>query len=231
VNCFQVRRHLLTSPRAHADGQDAHLETCAECARLAARIDKLDREIGDAALVPPPAGLAHRVLLGREARPTWRYAAAAVLLAVSVSAALVLPKLIDAFEFAGTAEAVGPAHPGVAAISLIADSVLNARQMGDPAEIDLSLKRLGLTLGKADATTYYVGKCHMAGGNCDHLRLSTPEGDADVLLLSEYPVTRQVLVTDRRMTALVNPAPHGGYIVVAQTRELVKRTYRLFRRG
>jgi hypothetical protein len=33
------------------------------------------------------------------------------------------------------------------------------------------------------------------------------------------------------MTALVNPAPTGGYIVVAQTPKMVKRTGRLFRRG
>ena len=234
MNCFQARRDLLTSPRTRSDERDAHLATCTECAAVAERVDALDRRIGEAALVPVPEGLAHRVLLARSGGPKRRLSSIAAILTAAVATALVFPSAMDAFDLAGTAEVVGPAHPGVAAISLVAGEqrdAADAHITGDAAEIEQRLKRLGLTLGKGDATTYYVGKCRMAGGECDHIVLNTPEGSADVLLLPEYAVPRRELVTDRHMTALVTPAPNGGYIVVAQSPKVVKRTGRLFRRG
>jgi len=233
LNCLQIRRELLAAPRESTARHAAHLSECPDCAGLAARIDELDRGIHDAALVPPPDGLAHRILLQRTAGSKWRFAAV-LALGLTMAVGLVLLSVIDLFDVAGTAEAVGPAHPGVAAIALVADEEPNtadAGTAGNAAEVASSLKRLGLTLTEAGGTTYYVGKCHMAGGRCDHLLLSTPEGHANVLLLADYPVGRRVLVADRHMTALVNPAPHGGYIVVTESPKLAKRTGRRFRAG
>ena len=233
MNCLQIRRELLASPRERRPEHLAHLCRCSDCAGLVARIEEWDRGIHEAALVRPPDGLAHRVLLGRAARSKWRFATAAAL-GVTIALAIVLPNVIDTFDEAGTAEAVGPAHPGVAAIALVADdeaSIVDAGRIGDPGEIASSLKRLGLILTEGGGSTYYVGKCHISGGDCDHLLLSTPEGYANVLLLPDHPVPRRVLVADRRMAALVNPAPHGGYVVVADSPKLAKRTGRRFRRG
>jgi len=195
---------------------------------------RLDRDIQEAVLVAAPEGLADRILLARRARPKWRYAIAAVLLGALAPLAWMVPSAIEAMDFAGTAEAVGPAHPGVAAISLIADEepgVVNAAENGNPAEIEASLKRLGLTLGASQADTYYVGKCYMAGGECDHILVRSPEGYANILLLPDHPAARRQLVTDRSMTALVNSTPHGVYVVVTQSSKLARRTGRLFRRG
>lgn len=224
----------MASPRAHVRQREEHLARCSACAHLAARVNELDRDIHEAALVPPPDGLTHRILMDRAARPTWRFAAAAALLSVTIAVVLILPHVIDSYELAGPAEAVGPAHPGVAAIALVADeepSTVDSGRIGHASEVTSSLKRLGLTLNDPGGTTYYVGKCHMSGGNCDHLLVSTPGGYANVLLLQDHPVLRRVLVADRSMIALVNPAPNGGYIVVAKSPKLAKRTARLFRRG
>jgi hypothetical protein len=234
LNCFQVRRALLTTPRARDEEMRAHLASCNACAGMASRLGDIEHEIEQAALVPVPDGLAHRVLLQRSSPSKWRYASAAMVIGALVSLALMLPGAIDALEFAGTAEAVGPAHPGVAAISLIANEEPNvdrSAKISDPAEIEHSLNRLGLTLGSGPATSYYVGKCHVAAGDCDHILFSTPEGHANVLLLPDYTVSQRVLVTDRDLTALVTPAPQGGYIVVAPSPKIAKRTQRLFRRG
>ena len=234
MNCLQARRELLASPLPHSDERAAHLADCADCAKFAERMKRLDRDIQEAVLVPAPEGLADRILLARRSRPKWIYAIAAVLLGALAPLAWMLPTAIDAIDFAGTAEVVGPAHPGVAAISLIADEdpgILNAATDGNPQEIEASLKRLGLTLGVSKAHTYYVGKCHMAGGECDHILLSSPDGYANILLLPDHPAARRQLVTDRSMIALVNSAPHGVYVVVTQSPKLARRTDRLFRRG
>ena len=41
----------------------------------------------------------------------------------------------------------------------------------------------------------------------------------------------QLLVADRRMTALLSPAPAGAYIVVAESPKAVKRAQKLFVQG
>lgn len=233
MNCLQLRRELLASPRRRDAEHDTHLALCQACAALVDGIDTLDRRIHEAALVPPPDGLVDRILLKRARAPKWRLAVAAALLGVATVLASVMPDVADLFDFTGTAEVVGPTHPGVAAIALVVDDearVVDVTGIGAAQQIASSLKRLGLTLDDVSATTY-VGKCHMSGGDCDHLLLSTPEGFANVLLLPDHQVVQRVLVADRRMIALVNPAPHGGYIVVAHTQKLAKRTGRLFRRG
>ena len=230
MNCLDSRRSLLAAPRERSAEHAAHIAACDDCARLARRLTDLDARIGDAAMVPVPDALAHRVLLARRRRPLRQYAAAAAIVlasAVAVSA----PQLWDAFTPTTPAEAVGPTHPAVSAIALVLEQLpayLDEAHSDDPAAMTDALKRLGLSMKHDGAAVEYAGKCYLPSGECEHLVLNTPDGQVSVILVPDYPVGSRVLVADRRMTALVSPAGSGGYIVVAGSPKVAKRAEKLF---
>jgi hypothetical protein len=97
--------------------------------------------------------------------------------------------------------------------------------------MEQGLKRLGLSLKTEGVKVAYAGKCYMPETECDHLVLDTPDGHVSVILVPDYPVGARALVADRRMTALVSPAGQGGYIVVAGSPKVAKRTSKLFVKG
>lgn len=231
MNCLTCRRLLLASPREHDAEQLEHIATCASCGRLMTKLADLDRSIEDAALVPVPEALAHRVFFARRQRPVWRYAAAAVLVLAMMVSALVLVEVLDMNPLSDRVQAVGPAHPAVAAIAIVANDRLELAQEGDDAEMHHRLKQLGLELRQSEVHAYYAGKCHMSSGECDVIVLDTPEARATVVLVPDYPITARMVVADRRMIALANPARSGGYIVVADSPQIAKRMQRLFVRG
>ena len=234
MNCFESRRLLLAAPRARSAEHEAHIEACPRCASLTAGLADLDLRIEKAAYVAAPEGLAHRILLARRPRPPWHYAAAAVIAFLSGVLVLTAAEVVHPPGFTRTAEAVGPTHPAVAAIAQVIDedlpqSLSEEKGAGDVAHV---LKRLGLALRKGEATAYYVGKCHVAGaGDCDHIVLSTRDAHVNVLLVPDYPLPARMLVSDRRMIALVNPSARGGYIVVADSVKVAKRMERFLKKG
>ena len=233
MNCLDSRRSLLAAPRERSAQHDAHLAECDDCARLAARLSGLDARIAEAAMVPVPDALAHRVLLARRRRPLRHYAAAAAIVIAS-ALAVAGPRLWDAAALGNPAEAVGPSHPAVSAIALVLEQLpayLDEAHGGDPAVMADALKRLGLSLKKEGVTVEYAGRCYMPGVECEHLVLNTPDGQVSVILVPDYPVGSRVLVADRRMTALVSPAGSGGYIVVAGSPKVAKRAERFFVKG
>jgi hypothetical protein len=236
MNCLESRRLLLAAPRSRNTEHNAHIAACAECARLVSDLADLDRRIEKAAYIPAAEALSHRVLMRGRPRPPWQYAAAAAFAIACVALGLMGADLVYAPGYARTAEAVGPTHPGVAAIEQVADEDVersySATVSDGPAEIEQGLKRLGLVLRKGEATAHYVGKCHVSGSSqCDRIVLSTAYGHANVLLMPDYPMPDRMLVSDRRMIALVNPAARGGYIVVADTARTARRMERLLTSG
>jgi len=231
LNCLTCRRLLLISPRAQTAEQRTHLAECKACKRLMADLADLDWQIEEAALVPVPEAIVHRVLLTPRARPPWKYAAAAAVLLAALGSGWFVSQAFDATSLAKPAEAVGPSHPAVAAISLVVDDRAGLAREGDTAEMDQQLKQLGLTLDSRDVQAHYAGKCQLPGIECDLIVLEGADGRANVVLVSDYPIAGQVLVADRRMIALVNPAKSGGYIVVADSPKVAKRMQKLFRRG
>jgi len=184
----------------------------------------MERSIQDAALVPIPDALAHRILVRQHERPRRRYAVAAVFAAASVLLGVVATGIVATRDFGGTMQAVGPSHPAVGAIS----EVMEARSEPDAAVpdapyIERRLKRLGLSLKPGAAVAYHVGTCRIEGvGECEHIALSTPKAYADVMLVPHYPASERVLVADRRMVALMTPSGSGAYIVVADSARAAK---------
>jgi hypothetical protein len=231
LNCFACRRLLLGSPREQSAEQRAHLAECEACTRLMTELADLDWQIEEAALVPVPEAIAHRILLAQHPRPVWHYAAAAAVVFAAIALAWILPRVYDGALLAKPVETVGPSHPAVAAISLVMDDRAKLAHEGDTAEMDERLKQLGLKLDSRDVHAHYAGRCQLPGVECDLIVLEAADGRANVVLVSDYPIADQVLVADRRMIALVNPAKSGGYIVVADSPKVAKRMQRLFRRG
>ena len=234
MNCLQVRRSLLAAPRERDAGLDAHLEACGDCARLAGRLTDLDSRVAEAALVPVPDALADRVLRAGRRTPRWRYYAAAASVLVAVALGLAGPRLWDASSLSSPMEAVGPTHPAVTAIAMVVEqqpAYLDEARGLDLGAMEEGLRRLGLSLKKDGVKVDYAGKCYMPDTACDHLVLETADGHVTVILVPDYPVGSRVLVVDRRMTALVSPAGSGGYIVVASSSKVAKRTEKLFVKG
>jgi hypothetical protein len=234
MNCLETRRSLMTVPRERNAALEDHLSECAECSRLAARVDELDARISEAALVPVPQGLADRVLYGKRARPRWPYAAAAAVLCASVLIGFAAPQVWEAWSFSGPMEAVGPSHPAVAAIAMVVEqqpAYLDEARGVDMVAMEDGLKRLGLSLRKDGVRVDYAARCYMPETECDHLVLDTPDGPVSVILVPDYPVGSRAMVADRRMTALVSPAGSGAYIVVAGSPKVAKRTEKLFVKG
>jgi hypothetical protein len=226
MNCLATRRMLLGSPREQTAELRAHIGHCTTCRSLAAELTELNREIEEAALIPVPDALTHRLLLRNRRRSTWHYMAAVAGMVTLVFSGLVLFDINDAHI-----EAVGPNHSAVAAITLVVDDKMELMKAGDNIEMQQRLKQLGLALDVGDVHAYYAGKCQMVSSECDLIILDTPESRANVVLMPRDVLQRRVLVSDRQMTALATPAKAGSYIVVADSPKVAKRMQRLFRRG
>jgi hypothetical protein len=233
MDCLQSRRLLLSAPREHSAEHRTHIGGCRACARFARRLLDLDRRVERAALVPIPDALAHRVLLPRRVRSMWQYTAAAAIAIGSALAAWFAGDGVDSRGLVVTAHAVGPTHPAVIAITeVIEEDRLPAPAPVDATEVLQGLKRLGLAINASHASARYVGKCRIGGSSdCDHIVISAPDVYANVMLVRDYPINDRVLVEDRRMVALMSPAGHGGYIVVAQSSKAARRAEKLLVRG
>lgn len=236
MNCLAFRRLLLAAPRENASALHEHLEHCTDCARLARNVKAFDRKLTRAMRLPVPDGLAERILLPRlPTRRRWHYgAAAAAALIAAIAAGTLAPGVLESDEPALAATAVGPFHPAVEAIAMVVEqepALLKEGRVGDPRVLERKLKELGLELKKANISIRYIGKCQLRGSDCDHLVLVTPEGHVSVILTADEHPSQRVLVADRRMTALLSPAPAGAYIVVAESPKAVKRAQKLFVQG
>jgi hypothetical protein len=232
MNCLQSRRLLLASPRERSSGHQGHISACESCGRLAQRLGDLDRAIESAAFVRVPDALTHRILLRRREPSVWQYAAAAAVAILSIAMGLIATDVVEAPGFPQTVQAVGPTHPAVIAIAEVVDEGSSLDQAPSDAQMEHGLRRLGLSLRPGTAVAHHVGACRIDGAiECEHIVLSTPNAHANIMLVPDYPMTDRVLVTDRRMVALVSPVARGGYIVVADSAKAARNVEKLFVRG
>jgi Protein of unknown function (DUF3379) len=234
MNCLESRRALLADPRCRADAVEEHVASCEACTRLTDELARLDRDIAAAASIRPPDALADRILLNRRHTPLRQYAVAAALVIGSAVAVIAGSQLTERFFSPTSLQAVGPAHPAIAAITEVLDDAFRPVQADAQGsrDVDQVLKRLGLTVNKSEVTAaHYVGKCYVTASDCDHIVLSTRDAQANVMVVLDQPLGDRVIVADRHMSALVQPAGKGGYIVVAETPKKARRIERLLVKG
>lgn len=236
MNCFESRRRLLAAPRERTDEQEAHLAGCRGCAQLAGELAALDRKIIKTTRLPVPDGLSERIVLARGYPGSWHYAAgiAAAALFAAITAVTILPGIFEWSEPTVTADVVGPTHPAVAAISMVVDRepvLLREPRALNAASVEERLRIVGLALKHEGVSGRYIGKCEVAGRDCDHLVLDTAEDHVSVFLMANERSTERLVVADRRMAALVSPAPAGAYIVVGASPQAVRRAQKLLVHG
>ena len=237
-DCLGVRRSLLAAPRTNEADLLAHLSECASCARFADDLKALDRRLAKSTRIPVPEGLNERIVLaqasGRHPRAGRALVAAAAAVFVSIGAVTMLPAAEEppALE----AETVAQAQTAVSAISMVLDE---RPARAEPPRVDeaVSAQRLnevGLALKKEEkekVLARYLGKCHVSGRACEQLELLTYDGYVSVILMEDEHAAKPVLVADRRMAALLSPAPNGAYIVVAKSPLAARRAQKLFERS
>jgi len=235
MNCLEFQKLLLADPRTRTSGQEAHAAECPACAKLARETDQFEARVHQALQVPVPDALADRVLLRRKVqRPALRVWALAASLAVVIGAGLLLYyRVADmAEERVLAAAAVGATHPAVAAIAYVADyesQLLKEGRSGDPAVMRSALARLGLKLPATGVTVRYLGKCPVPvpSGSGEHIVLQTDLGRATLILVPDDPLGSRVTVADRQMTALASSRRSGGYIVISDSPDRVRRVEKM----
>ena len=228
MNCFEFRKLLLADPRARTPGQDRHLAECPACANVAREMENLEARVHDAMRVPVPEALAERVLLRQKTRvPALRvWALAASLVAAIGAGAYFYRTAGNAEEPMLVAATLGQNHPAVAAIAYVVDhepQLLREGRSGDPAVMRSALVKLGLKLPANGVTVRYLGKCPVPSGTGEHIVLETALGKVTLILVPDQPLGPRVTVADRQMTALASPVRSGGYILVADSPDHVKR--------
>ena len=228
MDCIEFRRVIFADPRARMPEQDAHVAGCAECANLARGMENFEARLYQATNVPVPDALADRILLRRTNRAwipgVWALAASLVV-AVGMSAYFYGSPGTGREQVLAPAS-VGTSHPAVAAISYVVDhesKLLAEGRSGDPAVMRAALARLGLRLPSSGVNVRYLGKCPVPGGTGEHVVLETALGRVTLILVPDQPFGPRVLVADRAMTALTVPVRSGGYILVADSVEHVRR--------
>lgn len=239
TSCLEARRRLLAAPRERPEDLRAHMSSCSSCARFADHMAALDRRLLKATRVPVPEGLNERIVLANAGsnhpRAHRAVGAAAAALIISIAAVTLLPAAEE--QPALAAETVAQAQTAVSAISMVLDGeparLRRARHVdpGLPAE---RLHEVGLALKKDEKEKIlarYLGRCQISGRACEHLELLTYDGYVSVILMENEHPAQPVLVADRRMAALLSPAPHGAYIVIAQSPQAAKRAQKLFERS
>lgn len=228
MNCIEFRRLLLADPVACTHEQAEHLAQCAACAAFARDARRFEEDLHGAIDVPAPQGLTERILLRRRTHaPAFRIWAIAASLFIGIGIGFYLYGFLrGGTEPVRVAAELGDAHPAVAAITYVVDHearLLREGRSGDTAVLRDALTRLGLKLPSNGVTVRYLGKCPVPSGTGEHVVLQTALGKVTLILVPDHPLGPRVMVADRQMAALTVSVRTGGYILVADSVDHLRR--------
>jgi hypothetical protein len=207
MNCLDFRREKLADPRRLSGGAQAHFEGCASCTAFSGEIDETDAQLAKAFSVRVPEGLADRILLARHrtAGPRWVpwALAAGFIMAVAIawnpitepSAEQIARRAID--------------HV------LMEPGFLTVVQRGAPAALQAAVEEFGGRVKEPIGQVRLVKVCPEGEGRARHIVLETPEGLATVILVPHKRVISAATANANGLSAMVQPAPRGHYVIVA----------------
>ena len=208
MNCLDFRRHIYANPRMADDACQAHAAECAACRDFLEKQREQDAELFAALQVPPPDGLADRILVARGLRPArrrWLLAAAASVVAGVGSVALFRSWIARDPLGEEAIEHVAHEPQAFTTIHTVGNDFLPAL-----------LARQGLRTAAALGQVSYTRVCPMAGRTAQHLVLRTAQGPVTMFLLPEVAGSRRRSLTEKDgMAAVVIPATPGSVAVVA----------------
>lgn len=230
MNCFEYKKLMLADPRVRTPEQERHLAECASCAAFMRESAGFEARLHEAIDVPAPEALAERVLFRRKVRRPglhmWALAVS-VLVAFGFGYFLHEPSVREG-ERALRAEAVGGRHAAVAAIVYVAEyeqKLIEEGRTGDPATLRRAVERLGMRI-PAGATLRYLGSCPVPGGTGEHVVLKTATGKTTLILAPDQAFSSRVVVSHRNQLAIAAPRRSGGYVLVGEQLEQLKRLER-----
>ncbi|MGN2392516.1 DUF3379 family protein [Pelomicrobium sp. G1] len=217
MTCLEFRREALADPRRLSPAAEAHRRGCPGCAEHLERLRRLDEDLGAAARVPVPDGLADRILLRHHleapGRRAWMAKAAGLAAAAAVGGWLI-------HEGSGDA-----ARPALAAIDHVLGEEpreLAIGRRGDERVLARVLEATGLTLRQA-RDVRYTGTCAVYGTYAHHVILYTPLGKATLLVFPDLEMKSPVVAERNGAWARVASAGIGSFAVVAPSREQAQR--------
>ena len=228
MNCLEFRRLLFVQPRHVTSEQRTHIGRCAACAEFARSVADDENALEQALLVPIPEGLADRVLLrhGLRSSQRWRPLALAASLIIVAGAGLYIYEMPHQPDEIVSTQRLGTNHVAVAAISYVLDhepQLLKENRNGDPQVMRSALLKLGLSLPANIGRVRYLGKCPVEGGTGEHVVLETSLGHVTLILVPDRIFASRVAVSDRNLKAMAIPARSGGYILIADSAQTLKR--------
>jgi hypothetical protein len=209
MNCLDFRRVILVNPRQVVAEAQAHALECVACRDFLERQREMDAELFGALQVPPPDGLADRILVARGLRPgskrrLWALAAS-VLLAVAVGFT-VRPWMGDAIG-----------REAIAHVSEEPQSFTEVHAIGNEA-LPAMLADQGMKAVVALGQVTYARLCPMAGRTARHVVVRTAGGPVTLLLMAEDAGGHSRRVTERDgMAAITMHAGRGTIAIVAPT--------------
>lgn len=206
MNCLEFRRHILADPRQPGAEERAHAAQCPACADYLDKQREFDARLFDAMQVPPPDGLADRILVARglRSRRWFLPIAASVLLTGS---------LVSLWPRSLRGDALGRE-----AISHVAHEPEAFTSSHDVPKNLLAalLSDQGMSLARTVGEVTYSRLCPMAGGFARHLVVRTAAGPVTVFLMPDDSDARRRAIThDNGMAALTIPAARGTISIVA----------------
>ena len=209
MNCIDFRRLVLANPRQPGEAERSHAGECAACRQYLERQRELDADLFAAMQVPPPDGLADRILVARSpGNRRWMMPMAAALV-MAVGVAIVWPRI--AGDSLGRQAIAHVAHEPTAFTA--AHAVPNDFLVAVLAE-------QGVSVVKAIGQVTFATVCPMGDRVARHLVVRTAAGPVTLFLFAEDSAARSRTVTERDgMAAITLPAAKGSITVVASNLE------------
>jgi hypothetical protein len=208
MNCLDFRRAIFVNPRQLDEAARAHALECHACRDFFETQREMDAELFAALHVPPPDGLAERILVGRGLRPgRRRYAwAVAATLVLAAGVAFVGQTWFDGDPMGREAIAHVVREPQSYTTTQAVPSEMLAMLLADQG-----MKAIR-TLGQVT----YARFCPMDGRIARHLVVRTAQGPVTLLLMPDDPAGRRRSITrGDGMAAVTLPAARGSIAIVA----------------
>lgn len=210
MNCLDFRRAILVNPRQPDADSRLHALECAACREFLERQREMDAELFAALQVPPPDGLADRILVARGLRPArrGRLWAIAATLVLAAGAAMIGRTFLGGDPIGLEAiEHVAHEPQSFTITHAVSNEIL-----------PVLLADQGMKAARALGQVTYARFCPMDGRIARHVVVRTAEGAVTLLLMPDDPGGRSRAVTERGgMTAITLPAARGSIAIVAST--------------
>lgn len=208
MNCLDFRRAIFTNPRQLDEAARTHSLECAGCRDFLEKQREMDAELFAALQVPPPDGLADRILVARGLRPgrrRWVWAAAAsVVLAAGLA-------------WIGRPWTRGDPLGREAIAHVLHEPQSLTATLAVPGDVlPAMLAEQGMKAASALGQVTYARLCPMDGRVARHVVVRTAEGPVTLLLMPESPPERRRAVTQGDgLAAITLPAVRGSIAIVA----------------